>query len=96
MARAYGAMLGMTAFAVVSLRGIARGNLAVDTLPMGLQALLVFAVIGFFAGAACDRLIRQSIEQRFRESVEMFGRELEARIARVGDSWAEDTARKLR
>ncbi len=86
MARAYAATLGMTAFAVLALRGLARGDLASDMLGPGLRALIGFAVIGYFVGAACDRLIRQSVEAEFRESIERLSRGLAERAAHKSGS----------
>lgn len=76
MERAYAAMLGLTAFAVVTLRGAIRGDLPVDTMPSGITALLAFGVIGYLAGSTCDRLVKQAVEQRFRESVKRIGEAL--------------------
>ena len=83
MARAYAAMLGNTAFAVFALRGLARGELVYATVVQGLCALAIFTLIGYIVGAVGERLIRQSIEWRFREAVDNFGRELANRVVRV-------------
>jgi hypothetical protein len=37
---------------------------------------LAFGVIGYLAGSTCDRLVKQAVEQRFRESVKRIGEAL--------------------
>ncbi len=86
MARAYAATLGATAFAVLALRGIARGDLVSEMIGPGLGALGMFTFIGYLVGATCDRLIRQAIESQFREAVDKYGQDLANRISKKKDS----------
>jgi hypothetical protein len=91
LARAYAATLGNAAFAVWMLRGLARGDLVYDTVSSGLLVLIVFTMIGWIVGEIFDRLIRQSVELRFREAVDNFGQELAKRVAQVEDAAKSQT-----
>lgn len=72
VARGYAACLGAIALLVCLLRGLIHLQSPLDVLPSALGLAATFTVIGWFIGAVADHLIRQSLETKFRQSVQQY------------------------
>ena len=77
MVRLSGAVLGLFAFCVTILLGLAAGNPADVTLFRALWAMLIFCVIGLCAGWVAYRVLDEHAVRRHREMFLTEGREEE-------------------
>lgn len=67
MGREYAGTLGYLAFAAVVARGVTQGTGLDGTLPSASAALLIFALVGFLAGAIGESTVRGAVRSRFEE-----------------------------
>lgn len=72
VARGYAACLGSIAFLVCLMRGLIALQSPLDILPSAIALAAVFTMIGWVIGALADHLIRQSLETKFRQSVQQY------------------------
>jgi hypothetical protein len=76
MVQRYAAWLSSWTMAVICVAGLCRGDGASETLGFGLKAMGMMAVLGAFIGWIGEQLVQQSIELKFRRSVDRFRTEL--------------------
>ena len=81
MHRRYALALGTVAFALVSCRGAARGEIASEVLAEAIAAMVAFAILGGISGAITDHLVKQDIEERYRQRVVWYRQRLEEQSA---------------
>ncbi len=72
MTRTYAVSLGSLAMALVVLRGMFRGESADAVAIESIAMMIVFAIIGAFAGWIADHLIRDNVETLFRNRVDWY------------------------
>ncbi len=72
MAKSYAACLGAIALLVSSLRGAVLFQSPMEILPMALGLCMGFTLLGWFIGATADYMIRQSLETKFRQTVQQY------------------------
>lgn len=69
MGRAYAAILGPLAFALVIARSVVAGGELEATLLAASAALFVFAAVGYLAGQTAEFLIRDSVRSQFQRAM---------------------------
>ena len=72
MARNYAVCLGAIALLIGSLRGAALAHSPAEVLPTALAMCIAFTCLGWVIGATADYLIRQSLEAKFRQTVQQY------------------------
>lgn len=72
MSRSYAVSLGALAMGLVVLRGVLHRELAGHIAVEAIVAMLVFMGIGAVAGWIADYLVRDAVEQSFRDRVHWY------------------------
>lgn len=70
--RTYAVSLGSLAMAMVIIRGAIHRELVSQVVLESVTVLVVFAIIGAFAGWITDHLICHNVEQMFRHRVDWY------------------------
>jgi hypothetical protein len=69
MARAYSGVLAAVALSLAITRGLVLGMSANEVLIQCLWFFFVFALVGYFIGTVAEKIVRESVESRFREEI---------------------------
>lgn len=69
MARIYAVVLGVLALIVTIFRGLIYGYSPEDVLWQAWIGLILFSLLGAFAGAIAERALREAVEQRLKDEL---------------------------
>jgi hypothetical protein len=69
MARAYSAVLAAVALSLAITRGLVLGMQPNEILTQCLGFFFVFGLVGFFIGTVAEKIVCESLENRFRGEV---------------------------
>ena len=78
MIRRAGACLGLFAFCITIIRGLAVGNSPESILGKALWAMAVFFALGLVLGALAQMIVQEHIDRRTKEAVAEYEREAAA------------------